>query len=284
MGYNTRIPYVDSSWNFLRGCTRVSPGCRHCYAERVSARFSKPGEPYEGVAEWRNGEPRWAGQVRVVEKHLDDPLRWRKPRKTFVNSMSDTFHEGVASEVIDAAFEVMRRCPQHTFLVFTKRPERMKAYIEECEDGKLPENVWAGTTVEDPERRYRADILREIPAEVRFLSCEPLLADLGSLDLRGIDWVIVGGESGSHGRPMHPGWVRRIKSQCEDAGVAFYFKQWGAWVPVEHTSERGEPRRGGSERWLNLAGGSSPLGDKAVRIRRCKPLFQKAADQRLQQI
>lgn len=230
MGYKTRIPYVDSSWNFLRGCTRKSPGCRHCYAERVSARFSKPGEPYEGVAEWRKGEPRWTGQVRVIEKHMGDPLHWRKARMTFVNSMSDTFHELVPNEVIDSAFDVIRQCPQHTFLLFTKRPERMKGYVEERLHGDLPTNVWAGTTVEDPERRYRMDILREIPAEVRFLSCEPLIADSGTLDLRGIDWVIVGGESGPHARPMHPGWVRRIKSQCDDAGVAFYSKQWGAWA------------------------------------------------------
>ena len=126
--------------------------------------------------------------------------------------------------------------------------------------------MWAGTTVEDPEHRYRADILREIPAEVRFLSCEPLIADLGVLDLKGIDWVIVGGESGPHARPMHPGWVRRIKSQCEDAGVAFYFKQWGEWVPVGHAS--GGERLQKNERWLNLAGGQGFHGDEVWRMRR----------------
>src|SRR5271165_611621 len=151
MGYDTRIPYVDSSWNFLRGCTRRSTGCKNCYAERVSARFSGPGEPYEGVAEWRDGRPRWTGELRVIEKHLDGPLYWKKPRRTFVNSMSDTFHELAPNEVIGRAFEVMRQCPQHTFLLFTKRPDRMKAYVEVCQGGKLPPNVWVGTTVEDPE-------------------------------------------------------------------------------------------------------------------------------------
>lgn len=151
MGYNTQIPYVDSSWNFLRGCTRRSPGCKNCYAERVSSRFSGPGEPYEGVAEWQNGQPRWTGKVRVIEKHLDDPLKWKKPRRTFANSMSDTFHELAPDDLIDRTFEVMRCCPQHTFLPFTKRTGRMKAYVEVCQGGKLPPNVWVGTTVEDPQ-------------------------------------------------------------------------------------------------------------------------------------
>jgi protein gp37 len=267
MGYNTSIPYVDSSWNFLRGCTHKSPGCRHCYAERVSARFSGPGEPYEGVAEWRNGEPRWTGKLRVIEKHLDDPLHWKKPRMTFVNSMSDTFHELVPNAVIDHAVEVMKACPRHMFLLFTKRPDRMKAYIEVCQQGQLPENVWVGTTVEDPERRYRIDILREIPTKVHFLSCEPLIADLGTVDLRGIDWVIVGGESGPHARPMHPGWVRRIKSKCEDAGVAFYFKQWGEWVPVVRITQRREGRSKPGERLLNLAGTECFEGEELFLMR-----------------
>jgi len=274
MGYKTSIPYVDSSWNFLRGCTRKSPGCRHCYAERVSARFAAPGEPYEGLAEWHHGEPRWTGKLRVIEKHLDDPVRWQKPRATFVNSMSDTFHELVPIEIINHAFEVMKACSRHTFLLFTKRPDRMKAYIDTCQNGTIPENVWVGTTVEDPERRYRVDILREIPAEVRFLSCEPLIADLGTVDLRSIDWVIVGGESGPHARPMHPGWVRRIKSQCEDAGVAFYFKQWGEWVPVPQRGRQPNSLSEKSERWLNLAGTQDLLGDEPRQFRRVNSKVQ----------
>lgn len=242
MGYKSGIEYVDSSWNFLRGCTIKSPACTNCYAARMSARFSGPGEPYEGVVERRNGKPIWTGAIRVVEKHLHDPEKWREPRITFVNSMSDTFHESVPISVLDRAFEVMERCPKHTFLLITKRPERMRVYVESrYNGGSLPLHIWPGTTVESNEYRYRAQIVSEIPAAVRFLSCEPLLgdidlenfiapltpADTGMERKRLIDWVMVGGESGPGARPMNPEWVRNIQRQCREAGVAFWFKQWG---------------------------------------------------------
>ena len=247
MGDKTHIPYVDASWNFLRGCTRKSLGCSNCYAERISARFSGPGQPYEGLATMRGGKPQWSGEVRFIPQHIEDPLRWMKSRVMFVNSMSDTFHPGVPLEVLDMAFDTMERCPAHTFLLFTKRPERMRVYLAaRYGDNGVPSHIWPGTTVESNEYRYRAQILAEIPAAVRFLSCEPLL---GPLDLenfiapltpagtgmerkRLFDWVMVGGESGVGARPMHPDWVRSLQKQCEAAGTAFWFKQWGEWIPM----------------------------------------------------
>ena len=252
MGDKTHIPYVDASWNFLRGCTRKSLGCVNCYAAHISARFSKPGEPYDGLAEFRDGKPQWSGEVRLIEKHLDDPLKWKKSRVMFVNSMSDTFHESVPDEWLDEAFDNMERCPDHTFLLFTKRTERMKMYLANRYPDGVPEHIWPGTTVEHNDYRFRAQILAEIPAAVRFLSCEPLLGDLdleNFLERRSprvppgeyrpnqwkrerlIDWVMVGGESGSHARPVNPWWVRHIRQQCEKAGAAFWFKQWGEYAP-----------------------------------------------------
>jgi protein gp37 len=226
----------------------VSPFEKELFEEH---RLSVPGQPYEGLATMRSGKPQWSGEVRFIPERIEDPLRWMKSRVMFVNSMSDTFHPGVPLEVLDLVFDTMERCPDHTFLLFTKRPERMRVYVEErYGDDGLPSHIWPGTTVESNEYRYRAQILAEIPAAVQFLSCETLL---GPLDLenflerktpesnmgncgwkreRLFDWVMVGGESGPGGRPMHPGWVRSLQKLCEAAGTAFWFKQWGEWIPM----------------------------------------------------
>lgn len=306
MSDKTGIEWTDSTWNPVRGCSRVSQGCVNCYAEKVAARFSGPGQPYAGLI---NKHGTWNGEIRFVDKALTQPLRWRRPRRIFVNSMSDLFHENVTYDQIDRIFAVMALSPQHTFQILTKRPERMLAWATHGDDGRwgyvdgrarqiwrahsgkefpagkmlpfqpLP-NVWLGVSVENQETAdERIPLLLQIPAAVRFLSCEPLL---GHLDLTSPDWltacecghikmahtgedergachcptawenrnalkptahcqcgsyrqklhwVIVGGESGHGSRPMHPEWVRSIRNQCRTAGVAFFFKQWGEYLP-----------------------------------------------------
>lgn len=261
MSDDTGIEWTDATWNPIRGCSRVSEGCRNCYAESVAARFSGPGMPYEGLARrTASGEARWTGQVRVVEHQLDQPLRWKRPRMIFVNSMSDLFHDEVSDETIDDIFAVMAAAPQHAFQVLTKRPERMLAYMKRVGASSphdvvnarvfdlantlsgahvqwpLP-NVWLGVSVENQAAADdRIPLLMQTPAAVRFLSCEPLLEMVDLMKpgpvlalerLGPIDWVIVGGESGPGARPMHPDWARLIQAQCAYAGVPFFFKQWG---------------------------------------------------------
>jgi protein gp37 len=318
----SKIEWTDATWNPVRGCTRLSPGCGGpgkqggCYAEKIAARFSDPGMTFHGFAERRNGEARWTGKLALIEDQLTVPMHWKKPRRIFVNSMSDLFHENLPDEAIDRVFAVMALCPQHTFQVLTKRAARMREWANErwqpapaqtvkvgnevyskptekvgadrrhqialaCDDimaGDLGEqdrfwnadgsskhsrvgwplpNVWLGVSCEDQERAdERIPQLLETPAAVRFISAEPLLGpiSLGALrlataspydSLRGrraependdiscakLDWVIVGGESGPNARPMHPDWPRALRDQCSAAGVPFFFKQWGAWVP-----------------------------------------------------
>lgn len=296
------IVWTDQTWNPVRGCSRVSEGCRNCYAERVAARFSDRFQPYEGLARRTPSGPRWTGKVVPVEEHLLDPLRWKTPRRIFVNSMSDLFHENLPDEAIDMIFAVMALCPQHQFQILTKRPERQLRYVDSACGriadrvmemrkargdmgcvGPLPHlspgstwwplaNVWLGVSVED---QATADelipLLQETPAAVRWVSAEPLLGPIdlccvgheveewdGVIDaLRGftwieewlddfgkerrrhrcqtvpkLDWVVVGGESGTGARPMHPDWARSLRDQCQTAGVPFLFKQWGEWCPA----------------------------------------------------
>ena len=199
------------------GCARVSAGCDNCYASRMSVRLKAM-----GVKNYRNGfDPA------MHEHMLDRPLRWRKPQHVFVNSMSDLFHPEVSFDFIWRVFDVMRRAGQHRFQVLTKRPKTMAHYVSNFADDDVPNNVWMGTSVESADYLWRIDALREVPAQIRFLSLEPLLDDLGDIDLDGIHWVIVGGESGPGARPMHQDWVVNIKSQCDEADVPFFFKQWG---------------------------------------------------------
>jgi protein gp37 len=309
MSSTTNIEWTDSTWNCLRGCSRVSEGCRHCYAEKVAYRFSGAGQPYEGLVRINaKGErkPEWNGQVRFIEAHLLDPLKWgsvdmngadhvveaktyknfgTRPRRIFVNSMSDLFHENVSDEWIDKIFAVMALCPQHTFQILTKRPRRMlnwatKAFTEKgglrigemaaslfkgmgLKDRHLSmaeqaavsnqfewrelEHVWLGVSVEDQKTAdERIPLLLQTPAAVRFISAEPLLGPIDAYQYlgagrnpigpayggSGLDWVIVGGESGPGARPMHPDWVRSLRDQCVAAKVAFFFKQWGEWLPA----------------------------------------------------
>jgi protein gp37 len=298
MGAKTGIEWTDSTWNPIRGCSRVSEGCRNCYAEAVAYRFSGKGQPYEGLAVLKNDHPSWTGKVEFVEDHLLDPLHWKKPRRIFVNSMSDLFHEQVQDVWIDRIFAVMALAPQHTFQVLTKRPGRMLTYLASEETaqrlmaafaamaavtpgveftirhkldgltGICFPNVWLGVSVENQDAaNERIPLLLKTPAAIRFISAEPLL---GKVDLQQIkyrdddvdclwnaltayhevlnsnsmdivataddgvtklDWVICGGESGPHARPMHPDWARSLRDQCQVSGVPFFFKQWGEWSP-----------------------------------------------------
>jgi len=213
------IEWTDATWNPVRGCTKISPGCKHCYAETFAELFrGVPGHPYEQGFD-----------LRLVPEKLYEPLVWKASRMVFVNSMSDLFHEDVPDEYVVAVARVMQMAEWHTFQVLTKRADRLRALLS----GKLAfaadlPNVWWGVSVED--RRYgvpRIAELRAAPARTRFLSVEPLLEDLGQLDLQGIDWVIVGGESGAGARPLEPSWVRAVRDQCVVARVPFFFKQWG---------------------------------------------------------
>jgi protein gp37 len=219
------IEWTDSTWNPVTGCSKVSPGCAHCYAEtlaltRLAERSGYPGLPWTPANAARN--------VILHPDRLPLPTRWRQPRRVFVNSMSDLFHELVPDPYIRQVFDVMAQCPQHQFQVLSKRPDRMHALHRLWTEphGILP-NVWLGTSIENDRWVGRADELRTTPAAVRFISAEPLLGPLPSLDLTGIDWLIVGGESGIGHRPMEANWVRDLRDRAEDAGVAFFFKQWG---------------------------------------------------------
>lgn len=288
MNANTTIEWTDVTWNPLRGCSKVSEGCRNCYAEKMAARFSGPGQPFEGTIT----DGRWNGQIRLVSEALDQPLHWRKPRRIFVNSMSDLFHPNVPESYIGSIWDVMARTPQHTYQILTKRPERMLEILSEWAadgwywrrddglwcgplEGPLP-NVWLGVSVENQRAAdERIPMLLQTPAAVRFLSCEPLLGPVdltriapmdsenregaiagdalagGLWEKKGhaerwhqiqkgpaIDWIVVGGESGPNARPMHPEWVRSIRDQCQAAGVPFFFKQWGEWIPASQALTR----------------------------------------------
>jgi protein gp37 len=202
----------------------VSPGCEHCYAERFAHRFSEAGQTYAGLTKATPRGPRWRGVLREVDDVVDLPLRWRKPKLIFVNSMSDLFHEKVSLEFLRRVFETMRQAHWHTFQILTKRADRVRELASLLH---WPSNVWMGVSVENEDYVERIDDLRSVPAAVRFLSLEPLLGPLPRLKLAGIHWAIVGGESGPGAREMRPEWVRDLRDQCVKAGVAFFFKQWG---------------------------------------------------------
>ncbi|HEX8204169.1 MAG TPA: phage Gp37/Gp68 family protein [Isosphaeraceae bacterium] len=219
MSDRSTIEWTDATWNPVRGCTKVSPGCAHCYAETFAERFrGVEGHPYQQGFD-----------LRLVPEKLADPLRWASPRMVFVNSMSDLFHKDVPDAYILAVVQVMRLADWHTYQVLTKRSERMRDLLQTKLRGVAESShIWWGVSVED--RRHglsRIDHVRSAPARVRFLSIEPLLEDLGPLDLRGIAWVILGGESGVGARPLNPSWVRLVRDQCRSARVPFFFKQWG---------------------------------------------------------
>jgi|SRR5690554_3138232 len=240
------------TWNPTTGCDRISPGCDNCYALKLAKRLKAMGS----VKYQNDGDLRTSGPGFGVTAHSDalaQPLRWRSPRTVFVNSMSDLFHARVPREFVVRVWDVMSRTPQHTYQILSKRPERMARVVSGLPDGlrELPlPNVWLGTSVESDNYVRRVDDLRATPAEVRFLSAEPLLGPLPSLDLAGIDWLIVGGESGPGARPIDPGWVRDLRDRCLDAGVPFFFKQWGEWV---HRDQMPEETYVGLDQAINLS-------------------------------
>lgn len=219
MGDNSSIGWTDSTWNPVTGCTKVSPGCRNCYAERLALRLRSM-----GVQKYSNGfEPT------IHEDALKQPLHWRRPRMIFVNSMSDLFHEGLPFDFIRRCFKVMNDADWHTYQILTKRPSRMLEFRGAY--GRIPEHIWLGTSVELANYKTRIDILQQIDAAVRFVSFEPLLGPMGQLRLGGISWAIVGGESGPNYRPTCSAWVQEIRDQCVRQGVRFFFKQWGGPTP-----------------------------------------------------
>lgn len=213
---NTGIEWTDKTWNPTTGCNKVSPGCKHCYAEEITKRFHRS---------FPNGF-----KFTLHPERLEQPKSWRTPSRIFVNSMSDLFHEDMPLTYLKQIFEVMEACPQHVFQVLTKRAERLSEIAHLLD---WPDNVWMGVSVETQKYVHRVDLLRAVPAKVRFLSCEPLLGPL-ELDLDGIHWVITGGESGKGHRPIDEQWVRNIRDKCLSANVAFFHKQWGGSTPKKN--------------------------------------------------
>jgi protein gp37 len=223
----TTIEWTDSTWNPVAGCLIITPGCTNCYAMRMAARLEAMGvAKYEGLTRKSGNRYVWTGKVRLDEASLEIPVKWRKPRKIFVNSMSDLFHADVPAEFVARVWDVMERTPQHTYQILTKRPERMREVINSLGLPAL-EHVWLGTSVEDGAVLSRLDELRATPAVVRFVSFEPLIGSVRDADLGGIRWAIVGGESGPRARPMDEKWVDEIRLNCLTSGTAFFFKQWG---------------------------------------------------------
>lgn len=214
MATQSSIEWTELTWNPVTGCSKVSAGCKHCYAERMAKRLHAM-----GTDRYRNGF-----RVTLHEDLISLPLRWRSPRLVFVNSMSDLFHDDVPDSFIQKVFETMNKCPQHVFQVLTKRSSRLSQFSSLVE---WSNNIWIGVSVENEQVKNRIDDLRSVPANIRFLSCEPLIGPLVNLNLEGIHWVIVGGESGPQSRPIHVEWVRSIRSQCRKQRSAFFFKQWG---------------------------------------------------------
>ena len=233
MGDKSGIGWTDATWNPVVGCKLVSEGCDHCYAASLASGRLAHTSTYAGLAK----DGLFTGEVRCLPERLDQPLRWKRPRRIFVNSMSDLFHPDIPGEFQEQIFDVMREAHWHQFQVLTKRPQIMAKWVSEHYPFDAPANVWLGTSIELDKYVFRANHVRATPAAVRFLSLEPLLGPLPSLDLTDIDWVIVGGESGRGARPMYQQWVRDLRDQCSEFGVAFFFKQWGAWVDAEQMPE-----------------------------------------------
>lgn len=217
MGNNSKIEWTESTWNPITGCTKISPGCKHCYAERMSLRLKAMGQP-----NYANGF-----RLTIHQHVVKMPLRWRRPQTIFVNSMSDLFHKDVPSEFVSKIFDVMDQASHHRFQVLTKRSKRL---LELSPKLTWSANVWMGVSVENSDHLFRVDQLRQTDAKIKFVSFEPLLGPIHNLDLVGIDWVIAGGESGPKARPIDADWVREIRNHCLSADVPFFFKQWGGVV------------------------------------------------------
>ena len=235
--YNSKIEWTEATWNPLRGCARVSEGCRFCYAERVADRFSGEGQPYEGLTtRGKDGQPRWNNEIMLVPHMLKKPLSWKRSRRIFVNSMSDLFHEKVPFDYIQQVFDVMRQASWHEFQILTKRAERLADLSPKID---WPQNVWMGVSIEDSRVIDRADALREVPATIRFLSLEPLIGPIPNLNIEGLDWAIIGGESGNEARIMEPEWAIDLLNQCRSANVPCFVKQMGTqWAKRQGSKSR----------------------------------------------
>ncbi len=296
MSIKTKIEWTDTTWNPIRGCSRVSEGCRNCYAEVIARRFKKPGLPYEGLIA-KTGQ--WNGSIKVVDSLMTEPFKWKKPRRVFVNSMSDLFHENVPEETINTIFAVMALNPQHTFQILTKRPERMLQYCSSLgrhhsvdrvsivakkldkdlnlggkgfcwnmnNGGWALPNVLLGVSAEDQKTAdERIPILLKTPAAKLWLSVEPMLGHIDtyrshdlSTSCNVVEWIVCGGESGKNARPMHPEWARSLRDQCQRSGTPFFFKQWGEWAP-----RAGERCGGGTD--FSLIDPSCKKWPKTIRL------------------
>lgn len=229
MGDQSPIEWTDATWNPVTGCSKVSAGCDNCYAERLSERFrGVPGHPFERGFE-----------LTLRPARLDQPVRWTRPRLIFVNSMSDLFHKAIPNDYVDRVFGTMERAPQHRFQVLTKRSSRMRDYIHQRyrQPSRVPPHIWLGVSVENAKALVRLTHLKQTGTAVRFVSFEPLLDRIGPVDLSGVDWAIVGGESGPGARAIEADWVRRLRDTCLDQKVAFFFKQWGGRSPKARGNE-----------------------------------------------
>jgi protein gp37 len=223
----SEIEWTDATWNPISGCVMISPGCTNCYAMRMAARLQAMEHPaYVDTTRKSGRRAVWTGKLHLIEKALHIPLSWRKPRKIFVNSMSDLFQDGIPASFVARVWQVMEQAHWHTYQILTKRPDNMCAMLRDLRLDVLP-NVWLGTSVESSSFKSRIDDLRRVPARVRFISFEPLIGRIGRANLAGIHWAIVGGESGPNARPMELEWIEEIRAQCRDQHVAFFFKQWG---------------------------------------------------------
>lgn len=295
MSDGTKIEWTDATWNPVTGCSVVSPGCTNCYAMGLAGTRLRNHPSRAGLTDESKAGPVWNGKVRLNEDWLTQPLKWRRPRTIFVCAHGDLFHENVPDEWIDRVFRVINMTPHHTYQILTKRARRMRQYMSDQErviqvafEGRAewpPRNAWLGVSAEDQKRAdERVPDLLATPAAVRFVSAEPLLGPIDFNEIipnpiawnfkhgfDGLNWIIVGGESGPGARPMHPDWVRSIRDQCASAGVAFFFKQWGEWeVAVDRERDDPDWRKDyshdyvdrGKSRWLNLAGGRGFHGER----------------------
>lgn len=225
----TQIEWTDATWNPVAGCSIMSAGCTHCYAMQMARRLEAMGvEKYRDLTRTGGQRTIWTGAVREDRSALGIPLRWRKPRKIFVNSMSDLFHPAVSQSFIADVWAVMQATPHHNYQILTKRPDRMRDILR-AQSGEILPNIWLGTSVENQTVADRIDTLRDVRAAIRFISFEPLIGSVGPVDLSGIDWAIVGGESGRFARPIREEWIDEIHDRCEIFDTAFFFKQWGTW-------------------------------------------------------
>jgi protein gp37 len=225
----SQIEWTDATWNPVAGCSIVSAGCTNCYAMEMAHRLRSMGvDKYKGLTRISGKRAIWNGVVREDKSSLDIPLNWKKPRKIFVNSMSDLFHQKVSDQFIEKIWRVMESTPRHNYQILTKRPERLGSFVED-RIGKVLPNVWLGTSVEDASVIDRIEYLRKVPAAIRFISFEPLIGPIGNVDLNDIHWAIVGGESGRRARPIQESWIDEIYDICDTYGTAFFFKQWGTW-------------------------------------------------------